>query len=303
MNRQLADLVALLDLERLEDNLFRGMSRDLGGKSVFGGQVASQALVAASRTMIDRDPDPTLRREPHSLHGYFLRAGDMTAPIVYEVDRVRDGKHFSARRVQAIQFGRPIFTMIASFQQPEIGLTHQLPMPEVPPPEALEDQRELRHRWLAQYPNPLPDRLREAFLRELAIEFRPVQPWNPLAPEPGPPCQQIWMRAAGRLPDDALLHRCVIVYASDFNLLSTALRPHAKSYLHPDMTVASIDHVVWFHQDARADDWLLYAMDSPGAQRARGCSRGLIYGRDGRLVASVAQESLMRQLPSATAGT
>lgn len=288
MNQLLRDLIALLDLERLEDNLFRGQSRDLGGKSVFGGQVAGQALVAASRTVDGR--------EPHSLHGYFLRAGDMAAPIVYEVDRVRDGKHFSARRVQAIQFGRPIFTMITSFQQPETGLEHQLPMPEVPPPEALRDQRELRREWLERHPQPLPARLHEAFLRELAIEFRPVDPWNPLAPEVRPPHQEIWFRAAGRLPDDPLLHRCVLAYASDFNLLSTALIPHAKSFLHPDMVVASIDHALWFHHPARADEWLLYAMDSPAALQGRGLSRGLIYSRDGRLVASVAQESLMRQV-------
>ncbi|MDE2148987.1 MAG: acyl-CoA thioesterase II [Gammaproteobacteria bacterium] len=294
MNHILEDLIRLLDLERLEDNLFRGASRDLGGKSVFGGQVAGQALAAAARTVEDR--------QPHSMHGYFLRAGDMTAPIVYEVDRVRDGRHFSARRVQAIQFGRPIFTMIASFQQPEGGLEHQLPMPEVPPPEALQDQRELRRQWLARYRQPLPDRLRAAFLRELAIEFRPVQPWNPLAPEAGPPRQQIWMRAAGRLPDDPLLHRCVMAYASDFSLLSTALIPHAKSFLHPDMMVASIDHGLWFHQYGRADDWLLYAMDSPGAQGARGFSRGLIYSRDGRLLASVAQENLMRQVAGVSVG-
>lgn len=287
MNRVLQDLVDLLDLEVLEDNMFRGQSRDLGGKSVFGGQVISQALVAAGRTVEDS--------VVHSLHAYFLRPGDMALPIVYEVDRVRDGRSFTARRVQAIQHGQPILSLIASFQHPEEGPEHQAPMPQVPPPESLRTQHELAEEWVAAQPGIHP-RAREAMLRALAIEFRPVQPWNPLQPTASTPNQQFWFRAAGQLPDSPLLHRCVLAYASDFNLLSTALRPHGMSWVDPDNAVASIDHALWFHRDLRADDWLLYAMDSPSAQGSRGLSRGLIFDRAGRLVASVAQENLMRRV-------
>jgi len=290
MNRALQDLVALLDLEPLEVNLFRGQSRDLGGRSVFGGQVIGQALVAATRTVE--------ASVPHSAHAYFLRPGDMDLPIVYEVDRVRDGRHFSARRVQAIQHGQPILTMIASFQLPEDGPEHQAPMPDVPAPEALRDHRELAEEWLQAVPVDTQMRVRDALLRQVAIEFRPVTPWNPLQPQAHPPQQCIWFRAAGELPQDSQLHRSVLAYASDFNLLSTALMPHRFSFLASDTAVASIDHALWFHREVRADDWLLYAMDSPSAQGARGFSRGLIYCRDGRLVASVAQENLMRRRSS-----
>jgi acyl-CoA thioesterase-2 len=289
MNRLLQDLITLLDLEPLEQNLFRGQSRDLGGKSVYGGQVIGQALVAAARTVE--------QGAPHSLHAYFLRPGDMALPIVYEVDRIRDGRSFIARRVQALQHGAPILSLIASFQKPERGADeHQAPMPDVPPPERLELQHALRKKWADETPD-LPQRARESLTRELAIEFKPVHPWNPLKPEKRPPQQHVWFRAAGKLPDAQLLHRCVLAYASDFNLLSTALIPHARSYLHPGMVVASIDHALWFHRDVRVDDWLLYAMDSPSVQDSRGFSRGLIFQRDGRLVASVAQENLMRFVP------
>lgn len=285
MNRVLQDLVDLLDLEILEANLFRGQSRDLGGKSVFGGQVIGQALVAAARTVTDV--------HPHSLHAYFLRPGDMAQPIVYDVDRVRDGNSFTTRRVQAIQGGRPILSMMASFQKAEQGLQHQFPMPQVPDPEALPDMMALRQQWIAAQPG-LPPRLGDALLRELAIEFRPVDPWNPLQPDVRAPGQSIWFRAAGRLPDDPMLHRSILAYASDFNLLSTALLPHGRSWFSPDMVVASIDHALWFHRELRVDDWLLYHMDAPSAQAARGFSRGLIYDRHGQLVASTTQESLMR---------
>jgi len=293
MNRVLQDLVNLLDLEKLEENLFRGNSRDLGGKSVFGGQVIGQALVAASRTVEHVGA--------HSLHAYFLRPGDMEAPIVYEVDRVRDGRSFTTRRVQAIQHGQPILTMIASFQRDEDGLSHQLAMPPLPTPDQLVNQAVLRHEWLAREVARNPDlspRLREAFTREFAIEFAPIDPWNPFEPDVREPAQQFWFRAAGRLPDDPMLHRCVLAYASDFNLLGTALMPHGKSWFSRDMVVASIDHALWFHRDPRADDWLLYVMDSPSAQSSRGLSRGLIYDVNGRLVASAAQESLMRLNPA-----
>lgn len=286
MNRVLQDLVSLLDLEALEDNMFRGQSRDLGGKSVFGGQVIGQALVAAGRTVQES--------AVHSLHAYFLRPGDMALPIVYEVDRVRDGRSFTARRVQAIQHGQPILSMIASFQRPEPGVEHQMSMPQVPAPETLRSQYDLAQECVQARPDT-PPRVRDAMLRALAIEFRPVQPWNPLQPEVGGLTQNLWFRAAGRLPDDPMLHRCVLAYASDFNLLSTALRPHAMSFIDPQTAVASIDHALWFHRDVRADDWLLYSMDSPSAQGSRGLSRGLIFDRGGRLVASVTQENLMRK--------
>lgn len=286
MNRILKDLVDLLDLETLEVNLFRGKSRDLGGKSVFGGQVIGQALVAAGRTADDLDV--------HSLHAYFLRPGDMALPIVYEVERMRDGRHFSARHVRAIQGGRPLLSMLVSFQRQEEGFEHQVQMPDVPPPEQLTDLAECSDRWLEAAPQ-VPDRIFHALTRELAIEFRPVTPWNPLHPTPQPAQQHIWFRAAGALPDKPMLHRCVLAYASDFHLLSSALRPHAVSWFTPDMAVASIDHALWFHRDVRIDDWLLYSMDSPTAQGARGLSRGQIFDRQGRLVASVVQENLMRR--------
>lgn len=287
-NPLLDDLVDLLDLESLEVNLFRGGSRDLGGKSVFGGQVLGQALVAAGRTVEEEIA--------HSLHAYFLRPGDMEAPIVYEVDRVRDGRSFLARRVQAIQHGRPIFSMIASFHKRENGLEHQLPMPDVPPPEDLQSQEELRRQWIDELDGQLPPRLVRAFTRQLAIEFRPVEPWNPLAPQAREPRQHIWFRAGGPMPEEPTLHQCVLAYASDFNLLMTALLPHAVSFLQRDMIVASLDHALWFHRPVNVNDWLLYAMDSPCASGARGFSRGLIYNRAGELVASVAQESLMRRI-------
>jgi len=282
----LDDLLRLLDLEPLEVNLFRGQSRDLGGKAVFGGQVIGQALVAGTRTVEGR--------WPHSLHAYFLRPGDMARPIVYEVDRVRDGKSFSARRVQAIQGGEVLLSMICSFQVPEPGFEHQAPMPEVPAPESLRSQPELVKEWLAAVPQ-VPPRIREAFERRTAVEFRPVEPRNPLVPQVDPPRQSYWVRANGKLPDAPLLHACVLAYASDFSLLSTALRPHGVSWLTPGLAVASIDHTLWFHRPFRIDDWLLYAMDSPTAQGGRGLSRGQFFDRAGRLVVSVAQENLMRR--------
>jgi acyl-CoA thioesterase II len=288
MDAALARLIAQLDLERLEDNFFRGQSSDIGGKSVFGGQVIGQALVAASRTVEDA-------RVPHSLHAYFLLPGDMAAPIVYEVDRIRDGRSFTARRVQAIQHGRPILSMLASFQIAEPGFAHQSPMPEVPAPEELLPVSELREGWLAGAGGlELPQRMGAAMRQPSPIEFRPVQPRNPLRPTPGEPRQAVWFRTVDRMPDDPMLHRCLLAYASDHNLMPTALLPHGKSWFTPGMIVASLDHAMWFHREGRVDDWLLYAMDSPSAQGARGFARGLIYDRRGQLVASVAQEGLMR---------
>lgn len=284
MNKVLQDLVNLLDLETLEVNLFRGESRDLGGKSVFGGQVLGQALMAAYGTVE--------AHLAHSIHAYFLRPGDMQADIVYEVERLRDGRSFVTRRVHAVQHGRPIFSMIVSFQNAEDGFEHQFKMPDVPPPDdQLKTQVELREQWLPD----CPDKLRSGFMRDLAIEFKPVSPSNPFKPEPSEPAQNIWFKAAGKLPDDDKLHRCILAYASDFNLLGTALRPHGVSWFNDRMAVASLDHALWFHRPFRADDWLLYNMDSPSSSGARGLSRGLIFNLKGELVASTIQESLMRK--------
>lgn len=282
-----ADLLAQLDLEVLEQRLFRGSSRDLGGKSVFGGQVAGQALVAATRTV-----DPS--QLAHSLHGYFLRPGDMAAPIVYEVDNIRDGRSFATRRVQAIQHGRPIFSMLASFHVAESGYTHQVAMPEVPGPEGLASHDELRHEWVGAL-DRVPESLREAVGRDIAIDMRPVKPWNQLAPGKREAIQHVWFKAKAPIPDDQALHRAVLTYASDLNLLTTSQMPHGVSFFTRGMQMASIDHALWFHRDLKVDDWLLYSMDSPGAQDARGLSRGLIFARSGELVASVVQEGLIRQ--------
>ena len=285
--RLVKDLLDQLDLEALEQRLFRGSSRDIGGKSVFGGQVAGQAMVAATRTV-----DPS--QQAHSMHGYFLRPGDMQAAIVYEVDNIRDGKSFATRRVQAIQHGRPIFSMLVSFHVAETGYTHQMPIPDVPGPEELVSHDELRHEWVDAL-DRVPESLREAVGREVAIDMRAVKPWNMLAPDKREPIQHVWFKAKAPLPDDQALHRAVLTYASDFGLLATSLFPHGVSFFTPGMQMASIDHALWFHRDLKVDDWLLYAMDSPGAQDARGLSRGLIFNRDGQLVASVAQEGLIRQ--------
>ncbi len=290
MDGMLGAVIRQLDLEQLEVNLFRGTSRDTGAPRVFGGQVIGQALVAAERTVDGRSP--------HSLHAYFLLAGDAAAPIVYQVDRVRDGRSFSARRVQAIQHGRPILSMIASFQVAEGGLEHAAPMPAAPPPEGLVPAAEQIERWLAEAA-PVPAGVAESLRAHGAIEFRPVDPRNPLRPAPGEPRQAVWFRAVDRLPDDPRLHRCLLAYASDFHLLGTAIRPHGRSWYQRSMVVASIDHALWFHRPARVDEWLLYAMDSPTSQSARGLARGAIYDRGGRLVASVAQEGLMRDVGDA----
>lgn len=289
MNRILKDLIKLLNLETLDDNLFRGESRDLGGKSMFGGQVVGQALVAASRTIADP------RIMPHSLHAYFLRPGDMNKAVIYEVDRVRDGRSFMTRRVQAIQGGQVILSMMTSFHSDEPGFDHQAPMPKLADPEQLRLESTYFEQWLSEVPE-VSDRVHHALTREIAIEFKPVNPCNPLCPQASPPQQAIWFRCGSKLPDDPILHNCVLAYASDFNLLTTAMRPHARSWFDEHMLTASVDHSLWFHRHARADQWLLYVMDSPTAQSARGLSRGLIYDRSGRLVASVVQESLMRDI-------
>ncbi|MGQ0619598.1 MAG: acyl-CoA thioesterase [Panacagrimonas sp.] len=285
MDPLLRDLVEVLSLERLELNLFRGPSRNLGGRSMYGGQIIGQAMVAASHTVEDR--------EPHSLHAYFLLPGDMKLPVVYEVDRLRDGKSFSVRRVEAIQHGRPILSMIASFHKSEEGFEHQVPMPDVPPPESLRPWHELVHEWIDQSPD-ITDEARAALTADFCIEFRPVDPVNPLHAYKRDTRGAMWFRATAPLPDQPWLHRCVLAYASDWGLLGAALRPYGRRWFERDMMVASIDHALWFHRPARADEWLLYVTDSHTAQSARGLSRGMIFDTAGRLVASAAQEGLMR---------
>ncbi|MGO9931326.1 MAG: acyl-CoA thioesterase II [Steroidobacteraceae bacterium] len=282
MNQLLEDLIKVMTLERIEINLFRGESRDIGSPQVFGGQVLGQALVAATATVENR--------EVHSLHAYFLRRGDVNSPIVYEVDRAWDGKHFSTRRVVAIQHGEQIFNLSASFQLPESGLDHQISMPDVPPPEALPDMETHYRAALAN----APPAMRRIMQQKRPFESKLVQPpeFNPA--EKLPPLKYVWFRAVDRLPDDEALHRCLLAYVSDFHLLDTALKPHAVSVASGRVMVASIDHAMWFHRSVRVDSWLLYAIDSPSASGARGFTRGSIFARDGRLVASVSQEGLIR---------
>jgi acyl-CoA thioesterase II len=282
MNQLLEDLVKVMTLERLEMNLFRGESRDIGSPQVFGGQVLGQALVAATATAEDR--------RAHSLHAYFLRRGDFNSPIVYEVDRALDGKHFSSRRVVAIQHGRQIFNMSASFQLPEDGLDHQASIPDVPPPESLPDLQTL-YREVA---DKLPAAARRMVEEKRPFEFRPVQPPGSLRQGKSAPLKYIWFRAVDKLVDDDALHRCLLAYVSDFHLLDTALMPHGISMVSPKLMIASVDHAMWFHRSVRVDEWLLYAIDSPSASGARGFTRGSVFARDGRLVASAAQEGLLR---------
>jgi acyl-CoA thioesterase II len=282
VDQRIADLLSLLELERLEVNLFRGESRDIGSPQVFGGQVLGQALTAASRTVDGRIV--------HSLHAYFLRRGDFNAPIVYEVDRSRDGQSFSNRRVIAIQHGEQIFNMTASFQVMEPGLEHQISMPQVPPPESLPESSRVPADLLAR----LPERMRRLLATPRPFEFRSVQPINHLQPQRIAPARQVWFRAVGAVPDDEALNRCLLAYVSDFYLLETATLPHGVSALSGKAIVASIDHAMWFHRSLRVDDWLLYAVDSPSASGARGFARANVFARDGRLVASTAQEGLVR---------
>jgi acyl-CoA thioesterase-2 len=275
-------LLSILDLEPLEHNLFRGMSPQVGWQRVFGGQVIGQALVAAARTVEGRDA--------HSLHAYFMRPGDPSVPIIYEVDRIRDGKSFTTRRVVAIQHGEAIFSMSASFQIPETGLDHQVAMPKVPPPEDLPSEAELK----AVFLKDAPESVRRYWERERPLELRPVDHRHYVSRERLDPAQQVWVRATGKLPDDPDIHRCVLAYASDMTLLDTALFAHGRAIFDRDLQAASLDHALWFHRPFRADEWLLYAEDSPSASGARGFTRGSLFSRDGRLIASVAQEGLIR---------
>jgi acyl-CoA thioesterase-2 len=283
MSSAVQELLSVLDLETLEVNLFRGRSPEVGWQRVFGGQVIGQALVAACRTVE--------RRQPHSMHAYFLLPGDPKVPIVYEVDRIRDGKSFTTRRVIAIQHGQPIFSMSVSFHNNESGgLAHQIDMPIVPKPEELPSESEIRERVLPLMPDPV----RRYYERERPIELRPVEYGRYLGKKSEDGKFNVWIRATGRLPDDPAIHRCVLAYASDMTLLDTALVPHGRTLFEKDFMAASLDHALWFHRPFRADEWLLYAQDSPSLAGARGFARGLVFASDGTLVASVAQEGLVR---------
>jgi len=288
MASELENLLATLDLEQLEQNLFRGNSPQVGWQRVFGGQVIGQALVAATRTVSDD-------RTAHSLHGYFIRPGDPSVPIIYDVDRYRDGKSFTTRRVVAIQHGNPIFSMAASFHLKEEGFDHQIDMPKVAMPEDLPSEKQL----LAQFQDMMPENMRHYFARQRPIELRPTEPeryLNPAHNETGGQnvWQNVWIRAVQPLPDDPALHQCVLAYASDMTLLDTSLVPHGRNLFDPDLMMASLDHALWFHRPFRADEWLLYAQDSPSTSGALGFNRGSIYTREGALVASVTQEGLIR---------
>jgi acyl-CoA thioesterase-2 len=281
-----ADLTALLDLEQIEENIFRGRSPQIGWQRIFGGLVIAQALAAAVRTVPDR--------VPHSLHGYFMRPGDPSVPIIFEVARWRDGKSFSTRQCVAIQHGEPFFSLSASFQIPEAGLDHSYPMPQVTPPEALPSETEVMTRYRAL----MPEGVRRYFERERPVELRPVDLTRFTARgggKPALPVQHIWMRATAPLPDDPAAHRAFLAYMSDMTLLDAALVAHNRTIFEPGLQVASLDHALWFHRPFRADEWLLYAQDSPSTSGSRGFTRGLIFTQSGTLVASVAQEGLIRQ--------
>ena len=298
----LGGLLQLLELEKIEENIFRGQSAPISSETVvFGGQVVAQALVAAAQTVPGKaNAEP---RAAHSLHGYFILPGDPAAPIVYDVDRIRDGGSFTTRRIVAIQKGEAIFNLSASFQTSEEGFEHQVEMPDVPPPEALKDERALRREALKQFAGKseaagskkVLRALRASAERPWPVEFRPVDPLDPLRPTERPPQRHTWLRAAGSLPDVPALHRALLAFASDFGLMRAAMQPHGLAFLQPDFLVASLDHALWLHRPFRLDEWLLYATDGPSASGGRGLSRGQIFTKDGRLVASVAQEGLMRR--------
>jgi acyl-CoA thioesterase-2 len=283
------ELIGLLDLEQIEVDIFRGVSPKVSLQRVFGGQVAGQALVAAGRTV------PAERRV-HSLHAYFIRAGDPSVPIVYQVDRVRDGRSFTTRRVSAVQHGNVIFALSASFKLPESGLDHQLPPPPVPAPEELPTSAELAR--AATVPLPAFSRVS----RPVDLRWVDAPSWLDRSGEPRAPHSSVWLRADGVLPDDPLLHVCVLTYASDMTLLDSVVRPHGVGLGTGELKVASLDHAMWFHRPFRADEWCLYVSDSPSASDARGLATGRIWSRDGRHVASVVQEGLIRVRRTVGAG-
>ncbi|NVJ59880.1 MAG: acyl-CoA thioesterase II [Gammaproteobacteria bacterium] len=283
MSKVLQELVDLLSLEPIESNLFRGQSQDLGFPQLFGGQVIGQALSAAKQTL---DAD----RVSHSFHSYFLLPGDSTRPVVYEVQSIRDGRSISTRRVKAIQHGKTIFYMTASFHVGKEGFDHQVSMPNVTLPDNLPSELEIARKYSEHIPEPL----RAKLTCDKPIEMRPVEFYNPLKPEKAPPHRHIWMKTNGKLPDDLRIHKYILAYASDFSFLPTAAQPHGVSVLTPKLQMATIDHTMWFHREFRFDDWLLYTIDSPSASHQRGFVTGKIFDKQGRLVASSAQEGIMR---------
>jgi len=282
MSSAVSDLLSILDLEQLEVNLFRGRSPQVGWQRVFGGQVIGQALVAAIRTVEGRTA--------HSMHAYFLLPGDPKVPIIYDVDRIRDGKSFTTRRVTARQHGHPIFSMLVSFHTQEGGLDHQAKMPDVPPPEQLPSDVEMRGKLLPT----MPESVRKYYERERPIELRPVESDRYRGKKYPDARFHIWIRATSKLPDDPAIHQCALAYSSDYALLDAALVPHGRTLFEKEFMAASLDHALWLHRPFRADEWLLYAQDSPNLHGSRGFARGLIFKRDGTLVASVAQEGLVR---------
>jgi acyl-CoA thioesterase-2 len=284
MEQPLDALIALLDLEELEVNLFRGRSPQGDSQRLFGGQVLGQALVAAGRTVE--------AGIAHSFHAYFLRPGDPSTPILYQVDRTKDGRAFTTRRVIAIQHGRAIFHLEASFHRPEAGHEHQDAMPDVPDPESLPTW----HERLGPLVERAPDDVKRWVMQSRPIDSRYITFVDPIAPEKLPPRLLVWIRADGKLPDERLLHQCAVAYASDMTLLDTAALPHQISWIDRDYQVASLDHAMWFHRDFRADEWLLYVQESPAAAGGRGFSTGRLFTREGRLVVSVVQEGLLRRL-------
>lgn len=284
MSDVLNDLLALLKLEAIEQGIYRGQSQDLGFRALFGGQVMGQALSAAQETV-------AANRNVHSLHSYFLRAGDAQKPVVYEVENIRDGSSFSTRRVQAIQNGKAIFYMTASFQELESGFDHQDTMPNVQGPEKLASYSD----FIKEHQTLIPENVRHKFLSEKPIEMRPVEKYNWAAPQKRDSTTHMWIKANGDLPDDLRIHTYMLAYTSDFHFLPTALLPHGASHWQPNFQIATIDHAMWFHRPFRFDDWLLYAVDSPSASSGRGLVRGQIFNRNGDLVASTMQEGVIRQ--------
>ncbi|USD36733.1 MULTISPECIES: acyl-CoA thioesterase domain-containing protein [Ferrimonas] len=285
MSNSLDTLLEIMTLEQLEQGLFRGQSQDLGFGHLFGGQVLGQALAAATQTVADD-------RQVHSFHSYFLRAGDLQRPVIYEVENMRDGGSISTRRVSAIQHGRPIFHLTGSFHHSEPGFEHQAAMPDVAGPDGLANQFQLAEAMRGK----VPDKLLDIYLNNTAIEIRLVDPINPLKPEPREPVRYVWMKANGPLPSNQSLQQHLLAYASDLNFLVTAAQPHGVSYLTPGLKMATIDHSMWFHRPVAFDQWLLYAVDSPNAMNSRGLVRGQIFNQQGQLVASSAQEGLLRQM-------
>ncbi|HEY4192633.1 MAG TPA: acyl-CoA thioesterase II [Mesorhizobium sp.] len=283
MTTAMEHLLGILDLEKLEHNLYRGRSPQVNWQRVFGGQTIAQALVAAQGTVASD-------RHVHSLHGYFMRPGDIRVPILYEVDRIRDGTSFTTRRVVAIQHGQAIFSLEASFQIDEEGLEHQVPMPlDVPPPEGLKNQREL-----LEMATHVPEAIRRFWAKERPLELKPVNTRHYESRDKLPPRQNVWIRLAGPIPDNRALHSVLLAYLSDMTLLDTSTFAHGRGLFDPDIQAASLDHSMWFHRPHSLDDWLLYTQDSPSSSGSRGFSRGALYARDGTLIASVAQEGLIR---------